>query len=165
MGLCTARRGQLVDSVGVHRTEVEPFSEVEVHKLLVAEESDRLGAFYVVAMAIGLRAQEVLALTWDDLRLGDAPKVVVSKAVNRAAMSWGVGPLKTHRSRRTIPLPHTAASLLLAEGVPPRGDHGRAGHSTYQLTMDTYAHVMPSLLGEAASAMDRALTEAADRGG
>ena len=31
------------------------------------------------------------------------------------------------------------------------------GHSTYQLTMDTYSHVMPTLLQDAADAMDRAL--------
>jgi hypothetical protein len=32
------------------------------------------------------------------------------------------------------------------------------GHSTYHLTMDTYSHVMPSPLQDAADAMDRALT-------
>jgi hypothetical protein len=32
------------------------------------------------------------------------------------------------------------------------------GHSTYQLTMDTYSHVMPTLPKDAADAMDRALT-------
>ena len=32
------------------------------------------------------------------------------------------------------------------------------GHSSYSLTMDTYAHVYESALREAAAAMDRALT-------
>ncbi len=31
------------------------------------------------------------------------------------------------------------------------------GHSSYSLTMDTYAHVMPVLMRDAADAMDRAL--------
>jgi integrase len=53
---------------------------------------------------------------------------------------------------------HTAASLLLAQGVAPRVVMEVLGHSTYHLTMDTYSHVMPSLLQDAADAMDRALT-------
>jgi hypothetical protein len=34
------------------------------------------------------------------------------------------------------------------------------GHSTFRLTMDTYSHVMPATLREAALAMDDALTQA-----
>jgi integrase len=36
---------------------------------------------------------------------------------------------------------HTAASLLLAQGVAPRVVMEVLGHSTYHLTMDTYSHV------------------------
>lgn len=59
---------------------------------------------------------------------------------------------------RLYDLRHTAASLLLMQGVAPRVVMEILGHSTYQLTMNTYTHVMPSLLGDAADAMDRALT-------
>jgi integrase len=31
------------------------------------------------------------------------------------------------------------------------------GHASYQLTMDTYTHVMPALMRDATAAMDRAL--------
>jgi integrase len=52
---------------------------------------------------------------------------------------------------------HTAASLLLAQGVAPRVIMETLGHSSYSLTMDTYAHVMPVLMRDAADAMDRAI--------
>lgn len=195
-------------------------------KLLRAASDHRLGAFYVVAMAVGLRPQEALALTWSDVDLdGATPSIKVTKALKKAPTGYVVGDLKTDRSRRTIPLPatcvttlrahrrrqaeermaagpawkdsnrvfttrvgtmldptaawrtfgafcdqagverhrlydlrHTAASLLLMQGVAPRVVMEILGHSTYQLTMNTYTHVMPSLLGDAADAMDRALT-------
>jgi integrase len=52
---------------------------------------------------------------------------------------------------------HTAASLLLAQGVSPRVVMETLGHSSYSLTMDTYAHVYASALRDAAAAMDRVL--------
>ena len=52
---------------------------------------------------------------------------------------------------------HTAASLLLAQGVAPRVVMETLGHSSYSLTMDTYAHVYASALRDAAAAIDRVL--------
>jgi integrase len=34
------------------------------------------------------------------------------------------------------------------------------GHSSFALTMDTYTHVLPTLMRDAAEAMDRALINA-----
>ena len=56
-------------------------------------------------------------------------------------------------------LRHTCASLLLAQGVPPRAVMDVLGHSQLSITMDLYSHVMPSALRDAAVAMDRALSE------
>jgi integrase len=52
---------------------------------------------------------------------------------------------------------HTAATLLLGQGVHPRVVMDVLGHSTFRLTMDTYSHVMPAVLREAAEATERAL--------
>lgn len=54
-------------------------------------------------------------------------------------------------------LRHTCASLLLAQGVPPRVVMDVLGHSQLAITMDLYTHVMPTALREAADAIDRAL--------
>lgn len=57
-------------------------------------------------------------------------------------------------------LRHTCASLLFAQGVPPRVVMDLLGHTTLSITTDLYAHVMPTALADAASAMDGLLTVA-----
>lgn len=54
-------------------------------------------------------------------------------------------------------LRHSCASLLLSQHVPARAVMELLGHSEIRLTMDTYSHVMPQLMTEAANAMDDAL--------
>jgi len=54
-------------------------------------------------------------------------------------------------------LRHSCASLLLAQNVSPRVVMETLGHSRISVTMDTYAHVMPALMRDAADAMDRSL--------
>lgn len=55
-------------------------------------------------------------------------------------------------------LRHTAATLLLAQGVDPRTIMATLGHSTIHLTMNTYAHVLPALQADAAVKMNAILT-------
>ena len=55
-------------------------------------------------------------------------------------------------------LRHTAASLLLVQGVAPRVVMETLGHSQISLTMDTYSHVMPVLQREAADKMEAILS-------
>ena len=52
---------------------------------------------------------------------------------------------------------HTAATLLLAQGVGPRTIMETLGHSQISLTLNTYAHVVPALQGAAAAKMDEIL--------
>jgi integrase len=52
---------------------------------------------------------------------------------------------------------HTAATLLLSEGVHPRVVMELLGHSQMRTTTDTYSHVMPALAEEAAAKMGAAL--------
>ena len=52
---------------------------------------------------------------------------------------------------------HTAASLLLAEGVPLKVVQEVLGHSLLSTTADIYSHLTPAAFQEAADAMDRAL--------
>jgi len=54
-------------------------------------------------------------------------------------------------------LRHSCASLLLGEGISPRVVMETLGHSRISVTMDTYTHVMPALMRDAADAMDRSL--------
>jgi integrase len=55
-------------------------------------------------------------------------------------------------------LRHTAASLMLAQGVPARVVMETLGHSQISLTMNTYSHVVPALQREAADRMEAILS-------
>lgn len=73
-----------------------------------------------------------------------------SKAFRAAADRIGL-PVRLHDLR------HTAASLMLAGGVPLKVVSEALGHSSLAITADVYSHVTPDLRREAADAMDRAL--------
>lgn len=54
-------------------------------------------------------------------------------------------------------LRHTAATLLLLQGVHPKVVQERLGHSQISITLDTYSHVLPSMGREAAAKLDTLL--------
>ena len=62
-----------------------------------------------------------------------------------------VPPARLHDAR------HTAASLLLQQGVPARVVMEVLGHSQISLTLGTYSHVVPELAQDAARRMGEAL--------
>jgi integrase len=54
-------------------------------------------------------------------------------------------------------LRHSAASLLLAQGIHPRAIMELLGHSSITVTMNVYGHVMPAMMRDAADKMDALL--------
>lgn len=65
----------------------------------------------------------------------------------------GLPPMRFHDLR------HSAASLLLAQGVELRTIMELLGHSQISLTADTYTHLLPALKRQAADAMQRVFGE------
>jgi integrase len=193
----------------------------EQAKILVnAAAGDRLGALYTVALALGLRLGEALALAWEDVDLVSRqlrvrrslqrirgklefvetksersnrslklPAVCVSilhhhaESQSRerawAGSKWVVsglcftstigtpldGPNVTHQFQRLLQvsglpkmrfhdLRHSAATLLIAQGVHPRTVMEILGHSQIGITMNLYGHVLPESHDEAAEKMD-----------
>ncbi|MGO4956771.1 site-specific integrase [Luteococcus sp. Sow4_B9] len=63
----------------------------------------------------------------------------------------GLPPIRLHDLR------HTAASNMLTEGIHARVVMETLGHSTFDLTMNTYSHVAPKVSREAADTMAAAL--------
>jgi integrase len=197
-------------------------------ELLKACQGHRLGALFSVAIAVGLRKGEALALQWSavDLERGilsvrqslqrikmpgekkgrlilsepkrssrrtiNLPQVCISALIAHRAIQereralagtrWKEGglvftssigtpvePRNIDRAHRQIlklaklphtrihDLRHTAATLLLSQGVHPRVVMELLGHSQIAITMNTYSHVVPALKREAAEQMDAAL--------
>ena len=53
---------------------------------------------------------------------------------------------------------HSHASLMLKQGIHPKVVQERVGHSSIQITLDTYSHVAPGLQQAAAKRFDEAFT-------
>ena len=77
--------------------------------------------------------------------------------------SWQRALFKEALRRAELPairfhdLRHTAATLLLAQGVHPKVVSEMLGHATITLTLDTYSHLVPVMHAQAAAAMDAVL--------
>jgi integrase len=56
-------------------------------------------------------------------------------------------------------LRHTAATLLLRQGVHPKIVAEMLGHSTISMTLDIYSHVIPDMQKDATVALDRLLED------
>ena len=70
------------------------------------------------------------------------------KLVRRA----GLKPIRLHDAR------HSHASLMLKQGVHPKIVQERLGHSSIQITLDTYSHVALGLQQAAAVRFDEAFS-------
>ena len=62
----------------------------------------------------------------------------------RQARAAGLPAIRLHDLR------HTSATLALAAGVHPKVVQERLGHSSINITLDTYSHVVKGLQHEAA---------------
>jgi integrase len=68
-----------------------------------------------------------------------------------------LAPITLHEAR------HTCASILIAAGVNAKALSVIIGHSTIAMTFDTYGHLMPGGLDEAAAATNAYLARLAER--
>ncbi len=216
---------KLVRPPRVNRYEAQTLSPAQAAAFLEAVKGDRLEALCTVAMALGLRRGEALAIKWEDVNLEAGTLRVRHTLKNLPGGGWELAEPKSRNSRRTLGLPqfalaalkehrkrqleeklrqgkkwrdhgfvftsvigtpldgdnvyklfrqllkennlpdirfhdlrHSCASLLLVQGISPRVIMETLGHSQISLTMDTYSHVMPVLMKEAANAMDEIIS-------
>jgi len=108
----------LVEPPRVAGKEVEPLTPDEARRFLSAITGDRLEALFTVAVSLGLRQGEALALRWRDidletgrLRVRYALQRFKSSADQRVTEIHLVEP-KTKSSRRTVDLPGVTAGAL-----------------------------------------------------
>ena len=96
------------------RPRPEPPTAAETERILKRCESWPNGARWVLALRTGLRQGEALALRWSDLSLGAEPSLTVRQAAARVNRERIIKAPKSAKSKRTIPLPASAAAALRA---------------------------------------------------
>lgn len=93
-------------------SEVKPWTVEEVSAFLRAAEGDRLYALFALGVAVGMRRGELLGLRWIDVDF-DRSIVHVRQAIQRVyGEGLIVGPPKSPRSRRDVPVPAYAMRAL-----------------------------------------------------
>ena len=104
---------RLVQLPSSRSAPVQPYDADEARRLLAAAQDDRLYALWAVALGVGLRKGEALGLRWSDVDM-KAGRLHVRQSVQRQAGGLVFVEPKTHRSRRTAPLPLVCLSALRA---------------------------------------------------
>jgi len=109
-----------------------------------------------------IRAKLGLPFTCDDLIFTDLQGKpfrpnTITRAWTMLAQNTGVRVIRLHDAR------HTHASIMLKQGIHPKVVQERLGHSSIQMTLDTYSHVAPGIQAAAANRFDEALTVSTPR--
>jgi integrase len=77
----------------------------------------------------------------------------ITRAWSIIAQKTGLKHIRLHDAR------HSHASLMLKLGVHPKIVQERLGHSSIQITLDTYSHVTPGMQATAAKSFDEAFSK------
>jgi integrase len=126
------------------RTIYLPRQAVEaLDRRRVAQDADRA--------ALGPDWQDTAGLVFTDSAGRPLPDYAATRAWHAALEAAGLPRYRLHDAR------HTAASLMLREGVPLKTISETLGHSTIGVTADVYAHLGDELRRDAADAIERAL--------
>lgn len=140
LGLVARNVTDLVDRPRKRRVDIRPLSASQARRLIEAAKSDmpRLAALYVLALAVGLRQGELLALRWSDVDLAAAatsPTGLAPARIN-ATLKWrGTGAEraavlehpKSQYSRRQVSLPPSAVEALRRHRARQLEERLRAG--------------------------------------
>ena len=110
-GLVARNAAALVDSPQVKRPEIGILDVDQARKLLESVKGHRLEALYSVALALGLRQGEALALRWQDVNF-ENQTLRVTAALQRIDGRLQFVEPKTSQSRRTINLPAVIVTAL-----------------------------------------------------
>lgn len=118
----------LVRAPKIEHVEVEPWTAQEASTFLESSRDSQFAQLYVVALTLGLRRGEILGLRWADIN-AERTQLRVRQTAHRAGAGQGItiGPTKTARSKRTLPLPEKTATALRARASIQQADLRAAG--------------------------------------
>lgn len=98
----------------------------QARALLKATKADRFHALYVLAVYLGLRRGELLALRWSDIDL-DEGALTVRHTLQRVGGELIFKAPKTRSSHRTIPLPAPCSDALKSHAAKQAAERLKAG--------------------------------------
>ena len=101
----------LTDAPRAVPVNIRAFDSDEARRFIDAVSGERLEALYLLAVTLGLRRGEVLALKWTDVDL-DAGVVHVRASLQRVNGSLQLSEPKTRKSRRQLPMLEFVAKAL-----------------------------------------------------
>ncbi|WP_175117478.1 site-specific integrase [Plantibacter sp. MCCC 1A11337] len=118
----------LVRAPKLDDTEVEPWTAEDASTFLESSRESQFAEIYTLALTLGMRRGELLGLRWIDIN-AERTELRVRQTAHRAGVGQGmsIGPTKTKRSRRTLPLPERAADALKRRHAIQDGDRRAAG--------------------------------------
>lgn len=106
--------------------EITPLTLEQAKQLLAAAKGDRLEAFYVVTLSLGLRRGEGLGLRWSDVDLSEGI-IRVSQSLLEVGGKLIISEPKSARSRRQLPLPPRALEAMKAHRARQLQERLQAG--------------------------------------
>ncbi len=130
-----AREGQLVPtktSAGRRRVRLSGEARRVLREQLLARQPSELGLVFPTPGGVIWRKDNFMAR-------------VFRPAVRRA----GLAPLRFHDLR------HTYAALMVAAGAHPKLLQGQLGHTSINVTLNTYGHLFPDAFTDVGDALDR----------
>ena len=110
-GRATRNVAALVDSPGSGAATHAHLTTDEARRVLAGAADEREAARLAVALLLGLRQGEALALRWSDMDLG-AGVLLVRRTVGRVGGEYVEGPPKSAAGARDVPLPAPVVGLL-----------------------------------------------------
>jgi hypothetical protein len=122
VGLVTRNVAALAGAVHVEQPEGRTMTPQQARVFLDHVHGDRLEAMYVVALSLGLRVSELLALGWDDVTLKpDDGSTLIVTADDAKAASWRpacrLAGGRRQRMMTTLPLRWRAAWSVTASWI------------------------------------------------
>lgn len=118
----------LVRAPKIEHQEVEPWTAEEASTFMESSRDSQFAELYVLALTLGLRRGELLGLRWADINAART-QLRIRQTAHRAGTGQGIsiGPTKTARSRRTLPLPARAIAALRTRAANQLSDQRAAG--------------------------------------
>ena len=111
-GKVTRNAAAMMDGPPPETPDIDVLNATEIAALIEAMVGDRMESRWLAALLLGLRQGEALALGWDRVDL-DAGTLEVTRALGRVkGEGLKMGPPKSKKAVRTVPLPDSLAASL-----------------------------------------------------